>query len=131
MAMVWPTNRNLPPSPRDRLITALLTLAQNDLSHNTISKHEEDEDAEELGQGLSQMAPHTGPPKVWVRRNSILLRDLVVDNRTVLSVWHWRRRGEVLGGSVGVSHFGVAAVVWLLNAHFKEGSCLRMDFLKE
>ena len=39
---------DLPPAPGYGLVVALLPITQDDLSHDTVAEHDEDEDAEEL-----------------------------------------------------------------------------------
>jgi hypothetical protein len=49
------------PSPRDRLVVSLLAVAQHYLGHNTVSEHDQDEGAQELGEGLSQHVTDAWP----------------------------------------------------------------------
>jgi hypothetical protein len=65
------------------LIIALCTTAQNDLGNDAVAKQDQDKDTEELGEGLAAVVADSAPEKIGLGLNDIVLRDLVVDKRTV------------------------------------------------
>ena len=42
------------PAPTDGLVISLLAIGQDDLSHDTVTEHEDDERSNELGKGILQ-----------------------------------------------------------------------------
>jgi hypothetical protein len=116
----------LPPAPRDGLIVAILVFAQNNLGHHAITEHDEYEDTPELCQRFPQFPPYSTPKEIWRGRHGVVLRDFVVDDWPMFSVWtrrrecgHWHsllgrrcfRRIFVMGKVIDPHDWSV----WLLN----------------
>lgn len=49
------------PAPTDGLVVTLLATGQDDLSHDTVTKHQDDERPNELGEGILQCQSDPGP----------------------------------------------------------------------
>jgi len=77
------------PAPCDGLVVAFLACAENDLGNDTITEHDQDECAKELREGFTELVSYSAPYQVWLCLNSILLRTVVVDGRTMLSMRYW------------------------------------------
>lgn len=74
-------------APADALPSAFRLIRQNDLRNRAIAKEHKDECAEKLRERRSELMADPGPQQIRVRLDYMLLRNLVVDRRTVLSMW--------------------------------------------
>ncbi len=53
------------------------------MGNDAVAKQDQDKDTEELGERLAAVMADSAPEKIGLGLNDILLRDLVVDKRTV------------------------------------------------
>lgn len=74
-------------APADALPSAFCLIRQNDLRNRAIAKEHKYECAEKLRERRSELVADPGPQQIRMRLDYMLLRNLVVDWRTVLSMW--------------------------------------------
>lgn len=54
------------PTPTDGLVVTLFATGQDDLSHDTVTEHDDDECSNEFREGILQRQPDSGPKELGI-----------------------------------------------------------------
>ena len=68
-----------------KLTVSFGSTTQDDLGHDTVAEHDQNKDSKELCEGFPEKVTYLAPGKIRLGLYSILLRNLVVDERSVFS----------------------------------------------